>query len=302
MTRVINGRTRLAGLVGWPLDHTLSPVMHNAAYEVLNLDWVYVPLAVKDGGCLTKVVGGLRALPFAGFNVTMPYKRLVMNLCDEVATQARLAGAVNTVHLSEGRLIGYNTDGRGLVESLAADAGFAPAGTRAVIVGAGGAAGAAVVALMMSKAAHVTVAARRVEEAEDLVDRICDHARETELEVSGLGPDLREAVESADLVVNATPLGMKADDPLPVPGEWLQRGQVVVDMLYRPAKTALLAAAASRGALPVGGLGMLVAQGAISIEIWNGDSNSSAPRDVMHAAAEAELARVEQSAAPTGRT
>ena len=109
----INGRTRLAGVVGWPLDHTLSPVMHNAAYEDMGLDAVYVPLPVRNEAELHRVVSAVRVLPFMGFNVTMPFKQAVFALCDEVAAQARLAGAVNTVHCSEGRLIGYNTDGRG---------------------------------------------------------------------------------------------------------------------------------------------------------------------------------------------
>lgn len=289
MTRRIDGMTMLAGLIGWPLDHSLSPAMHNAAYEKLGLNWVYVPLAVRDGASLPRVVAGLRALPFVGFNVTMPYKRLMLNLCDEVATQARLAGAVNTVHLRDGKLIGYNTDGRGLLESLAQEGGFAPAGRRAVIVGAGGAAGAALVSFVTGRASRVVVAARRVEQAEDLVDRVIDHARETEVVVSGLGPELAEHIETADVVVNATPLGMKPDDPLPFAKELLQPGQVVADMIYRPAMTPLMAAAAERGAVPVGGLGMLVAQGAISMEIWNDATQAGAPREIMRKAAESEL-------------
>lgn len=293
MTRHLDGSTQLAGLIGWPLTHTLSPAMHNAAYEAMGLNWVYMPLAVRDGATLTRAIAGIRAFPFVGFNVTMPYKRLVLNMCDEVATQAQLAGSVNTVHLRDGKMIGYNTDGRGLLESLAGEADFAPAGRRAVIVGAGGAAGAALVALVVSRALHVAVASRRPEQAEDLVDRIGDHARETELIGTGFGPDLRELIEAADLVVNATPLGMGSGDPLPLPGEWLQPGQVVADMIYMPKETPLLVAAAVRGAKPVGGLGMLVAQGAISVEIWNDTTQATAPRDVMRAAAESERAALE---------
>jgi shikimate dehydrogenase len=293
MTRHLDGSTQLAGLIGWPLAHTLSPAMHNAAYQSMGLNRVYMPLAVRDGATLARAIAGIRAFPFVGFNVTMPYKRLVLNMCDEVATQARLAGSVNTVHLRDGKMIGYNTDGRGLLESLASEAGFAAEGRRAVVVGAGGAAGAALVALVLSRASHVAVASRRPEQAEDLVDRIGDHARETELIGTGLGPDLRELIESADLVVNATPLGMSPDDPPLLPGEWLQPGQVVADMIYMPKVTRLLAAAAARGAKPVGGLGMLVAQGAISIEIWNDATQVSAPRDIMRAAAECERAALE---------
>jgi shikimate dehydrogenase len=290
----IDARTRLAGLIGWPLEHTLSPAMHNAAYERMGLNWIYLPLPVRDGQDLMRVVNALRALPFVGFNVTMPYKRIMLNVCDEVATAAQLAGAVNTVHVSDGRLIGYNTDGRGLVESIKEESGLELQGRRAVIIGTGGAAGAALVGLVLERAAHVTVAGRRVEVAESMIDNLAGRVRETTAEACALGDDLREAVEAADLVINATPLGMLADDPLPVAKEWLQPGQVVADMVYRPSVTPLMEAAIDRGARTIGGLGMLVGQGAIAIEIWNQGVQTTAPRDVMRTAAEAALA-----AAPT---
>ncbi len=285
----IGARTRLAGLIGWPLEHTLSPAMHNAAYEAMNLDWVYLPLPVREGQDLVRVVAGLRGLPFVGFNVTMPYKRLMLNICDEVATAAALAGAVNTVHIVDGRLIGYNTDGRGLMESLKEEAAFDPKGKRAVIVGTGGAAGAALVGLVLERASHITIAGRRPEVAEDMIENLSGRLRETTAEAVSLD-DAREAVEAADLVVNATPLGMGAGDELPVSREWLQPGQVVADMVYRPSVTPLMEAAVARGARAVGGLGMLVDQGAIAIEIWNSGVQNAAPRAVMRAAAEAVLA------------
>ncbi|TLM79746.1 MAG: shikimate dehydrogenase, partial [Actinobacteria bacterium] len=148
MTLDINGRTRLAGVVGWPLGHTLSPAMHNAAYEALGLDWVYVPLPVEDDADMLRFIGALRVLPFVGVNITMPHKQAMLRLCDEVAMFAQMAGAVNTVHVSDGRLIGYNTDGRGLLEALETEAGFLPEGKSVTLVGAGGAAGAALVAFV----------------------------------------------------------------------------------------------------------------------------------------------------------
>jgi shikimate dehydrogenase len=290
MALMIDARTRLAGLIGWPLEHTLSPAMHNAAYENMGLNWVYLPLPVKDGQDLVRVVASLRVLPFVGFNVTMPYKRIMLNVCDEVATAAQLAGAVNTVHVTDGRLIGYNTDGRGLVESLKAEAGLELQGRRAVIIGTGGAAGAALVGLVLERAAHVTVAGRRLDVAESMIDNVAGRTRETIAEARALGDDLRETIEAADLIINATPLGMRADDPLPIAKEWIQPGQVVADMVYRPSVTALAEAAVDRGARAIGGLGMLVGQGAIAIEIWNQGSQSAAPRDVMRTAAEVALA------------
>lgn len=289
MPNRIDAHTKLAGLLGWPLDHTLSPAMHNAAYEAMHLNWVYVPLPVPEGQGLVRVVEAIRSLPFVGFNVTMPYKRVMLNLCDEVATAAAMAGAVNTVHVVNGRLIGYNTDGRGLMESLKEEAGFDPAGKRAVIVGTGGAAGAALVGLVLERAADVTIAGRRMDMAEDLVDNVADRLRDTTASAVDI-QDAREFVEAADLVINATPLGMRPDDEMPVPQDWLQPGQVVADMVYRPARTRWMEAATARGSRAVGGLGMLVDQGAIAIEIWNSGVQNPAPRDVMRAAAEAELA------------
>lgn len=288
MTNHLDGSTQLAGVIGWPLAHTLSPSIHNAAYQAMGLNWMYLPLGVRDGAALAKGVAGLRAFPFVGFNVTMPYKRLVLNMCDEVATQARLAGSVNTVHVRDGKLIGYNTDGRGLLESLHAEAGFTAEGRRVVLVGAGGAAGAALVAFMLSRASHVAVTSRRPEQAEDVIDRVSDHARDTQLQSSPSGAESRDLIESADLVINATPLGMQASDPLPFPVEWLHPGQVVADMVYVPAVTPLMREAAERGVTVVGGLGMLVAQAAIAIEIWNEATQATAPRDLMRKTAEKE--------------
>lgn len=285
----ISGSTRLAGVIGWPVDHSLSPTMHNAAYENLGLDWVYVPLGVPDELGLRRVVAAIRTLPFVGFNITMPYKTSVVELCDEVAMAASMAGAVNTVHCVDGRLIGYNTDGRGLLESLATEAKFDPSGKDVVLLGAGGAAGSALVAFILGRAASVTIVNRDTSRADELLARIEPHLKGTRAHAMRL--DEAEAhVAAADLVVNATPLGMNADDPSPVPVEWLRSHQVVFDMVYgKEAPSRLIAGAQQAGANAVDGLGMLVNQGATAIDIWNTDSQGRAPRDVMRAAAEAEL-------------
>jgi shikimate dehydrogenase len=262
--------------------------MHNAAYEALGLDWVYLPLAVSDEIGLRRFAAAARSLPFVGFNVTMPYKQAMLELCDEVATMARMAGAVNTVHVVDGNLIGYNTDGRGLLESIES-VGFSCEGKSAVIYGAGGAAGAAFVALVLAKVARITVVNRSAENADDLLDRMSQLLRQTE--ASHVVPEgAEEWVRSADLVVNATPVGMKADDPSPVPPEWISSGQVVCDMVYRAQSTGLVRAAQAVGATALDGLGMLVGQGATAIDIWNESAQIRTPRDVMRDAAHAALA------------
>ncbi|MDA3936794.1 MAG: shikimate dehydrogenase [Actinomycetota bacterium] len=285
MTIRVNGTTRLAGIIGLPIDHTLSPAMHNAVYEHLGLNWVYVPLPIADETDLYRLLGAIRALPFVGFNVTMPYKQAMLSLCDEVAMLARMAGAVNTVHFEGGRLIGYNTDGRGLLESLTLETGFDLLGKDVVIVGAGGAAGAAFVAFMLGKARRITVVNRKLVRADELVSRMRSHLRITE--AATVETESAEAViASASLIVNATPLGMRDGDVSPIPAEWLNSEQVVVDMIYRPSKTALEIAAEQAGAKAINGLGMLVSQGALAVDIWSESAQIRTPRDVMRAAAE----------------
>lgn len=288
---VINGKTRLAGVIGWPLDHTLSPAMHNAVYEELGLDWAYVPLAVKDEVGLRRLIAAVRSLPFVGLSVTMPYKTAVLELCDEVATAASMAGAVNTIHVaSDGRLIGYNTDGRGMLESLATDANFNPAGKRVVLLGAGGAAAAAFVALILAKSAAITVVNRNPEHAEELLDRMAPRASGIELHVAGVG-DAQQSVRGADLIINSTPVGMQPGSGSPMPVEWLREGQVVLDMVYgTAAPTDLVTGALAAGAVALDGLGMLVAQGATAVDIWNSEAQLRTPRDVMRRAAVAQLA------------
>jgi shikimate dehydrogenase len=264
--------------------------MHNAAYEAMGLDWVYFPMPVEDEPSLYRLISAVKNLPFVGLNVTMPYKEAMLSLCDEVAALAQMAGAVNAVHCVDGRLIGYNTDGRGFLESLEKEAGFLTEGKQVCVIGAGGAAGAALVGLILAKAASVTVANRSIDRADELIARIGSRARNTELRAVGLGQDAEPFAREADLVINATSVGMRTDDPSPVPASWLRAEQVVADMVYRPAETELLRLAAQVGATTLGGLGMLVNQGATSIEIWDHASEAVAPRDIMRDAAEKTLA------------
>ncbi|MEI7814770.1 MAG: shikimate dehydrogenase [Coriobacteriia bacterium] len=285
----INGTTKLAGVIGWPLGHSLSPAMHNAVYQELGLDWAYVPLAVADEVGLMRLVAAIRSLPFVGFNVTMPYKAAILELCDEVATAAQIAGAVNTVHCTDGRLIGYNTDGRGLLETLRHDIGFDPANKRVVILGAGGAAGGAFVALILARATRITLVNRDVARAEELMERMGLHT--TNIHVEALDySEAEQAIREADLVVNATSVGMLPGDSSPIPAEWITHAHVVFDMVYgTPHRTALLKCAEAVGAQALDGLGMLVCQGAIAIEIWNSGSQTPIPRDIMRQAAQREI-------------
>jgi shikimate dehydrogenase len=262
--------------------------MHNAAFEALGLDIVYVPLETPPSG-FHVAVEGLGQLHFVGFNVTMPYKEQILEHLDEVASYAQMAGAVNTVSIADGRMVGFNTDGRGVIASLERDAGFQPKDKRAVVVGAGGAACSSVLSLCLAGARALTIVNRSPERAAALAARLTARFADCEVGTATLGEDLTQIVGAADLVVNATPLGMWGNPGMPLPPELLKKGQLVLDMTYDPPQSEFLAAAKAAGAATLNGLGMLVYQGASAFEIW---TEREAPVDVMRAAAEEELARI----------
>jgi shikimate dehydrogenase len=273
----IGGRTRLAGVIGWPVAGSLSPVIHNAAFAALGLDWAYLPLAVPPGR-IGEAVAALGALGFAGANVTMPYKTEVARAVDRLTDDARLLDAVNTITVKADAVEGANTDAPGFERFLRLDAGFDASGRRALVFGAGGAARACALALGRSGLAELVVAVREPERGMSLT-RL---ARELPLDLRVV-PLAAAASESADLVVNATPLG-RMGETLPHPA--LGPGVLVVDLLYRPTVTPLMAAGRESGASAFGGLGLLLHQAALSFERWTGQEP---PMPVMSAAALAEL-------------
>lgn len=260
-----------AGVLGWPLDHTLSPVIHNAAFRSLGLDWSYFSWAVDPEG-LGDAVRGLRALGAAGANVTMPHKEAVIEYLDELEGDAAATRAVNTIQNLGGRLVGHNTDVGGFRDLLVQDIGFEPSGASALVLGAGGAARAVVKALG-DAGASVLVAARRTEKGAELRSL-------AEIEVVAWD-EAAPAAERAILIVNTTPLGMReGEDPLPTVA--FRGDQTVVDLVYRPSATVLVERARGAGADAWAGLGMLVHQAAASFRIWTGQEP---PLDVMSAAA-----------------
>jgi shikimate dehydrogenase len=265
------------GIIGWPVSHSLSPAIHNAAFAALGLDWVYVPLPVHPLQ-LFAALTGLVAMGFAGANVTMPHKAAVADLLDELSDDARRLHAVNTIVRDGERFRGENSDAPGFERFLRMDAGIDPAGRDALILGAGGAGRACALALARGGVASITIAAREPA-------RVADVAAA----VDGLGADVRAVAFDdaptvrADLIVNATPLGAR-QETLPVPA--LGPGSVVVDLLYHPSVTPLLVQARAEGALAFGGVGLLLHQAALSFEIWTGQQP---PLEVMSAAALAAI-------------
>jgi shikimate dehydrogenase len=275
----IGGGTHVAGIIGWPVDHSLSPAIHNAAFAAAGLDWVYVPLPVPPDG-LARAVAGLGALGIDGANVTMPHKTETADLVDDLTDDARELRAVNTVVVRGDRLEGHNTDAPGFDRFLRDDAGVDPAGRTALIYGSGGAARACALALARGRVGRIVVAARDPVRAEPLRSLAERHGVPA-LEVVGpRGPDGIEV----DLVINATPVGMRGEEhALPS----LHDGVVVVDLIYDPGVTPLQRRAKESGAAAFGGLGLLLHQAALSFELWTG---APGPLDVMSAAALGALA------------
>jgi len=274
----VSGETRTVGIIGWPVAHSLSPAIHNAAFEALGLDWVYLPLPVPPGE-LADALAGLRALGFSGANVTMPYKGEVAERMADLSEDAERLHAVNTIVFGSEGPAGENTDAPGFERFLRRDAGFESRGSTALVYGAGGAARACSLALARGGLEHLTVAARDLGRADGVREAVDGFG--TRLSLVGFD-DAQDA--SADLIVNATPLGAR-DETLPLPR--LDAHTLVVDLLYRPSLTPLLAAAREVGAPAFGGLGLLLHQAALSFERWTGQAP---PLDVMSAAALAELA------------
>jgi shikimate dehydrogenase len=274
----IRGGTRIVGVIGWPVSHSLSPVIHNAAFAALEMDWAYIPLPVAPGH-VPEALRGLRALGFAGANVTMPHKTEIAGFADELTDDARLLSSVNTLVVTTDGIAGHNTDAPGFDRFIRRDVGFDAADSTALVFGAGGAARACAVALARAGLRELTVALRDPSRAEPLraaVDEIGTN-------VTAVAFDEASAA-TADLVVNATPLGAHGESlPLPALGPEV----VVVDLLYRPRETPLLAAARKARATAYGGLGLLLHQAGIAFELWTGQP---APLEVMSAAALAELA------------
>lgn len=284
----IDTDTQLCAVIGNPVTHSLSPAMHNAAFETAKLNYVYVAFAVQDvAGCLA----GMRALPsFRGMSVTIPHKVAVMDYLDEVDDLARHVGCVNTITNDGGRLLGTITDGLGTLRAFA-EAEVDLTGKRVLFLGAGGAVRA--VAFAMAENAHtagVTLLGRTAERVAALGRDLRDNT-DAHIAWGSLADGLEEAMASHDVVINGTPLGMYPENIglSPVPGHLFREEHVAFDMVYRPSLTAFLSDAQAAGCITIPGLDMLVNQAELQFECWTGQA---APAGVMRSALMEALAEV----------
>jgi shikimate dehydrogenase len=277
---MLTGKSVVCGIIGDPVEHSLSPVVHNAAFESAKLDYIYVPFRVRSEN-LTQAIEGMRALNIRGLSVTIPHKVKVIPLLDDIDTLAEHIGAVNTIVNQDGRLKGYNTDASGFLRSLT-EQKIEISDKNIVVLGAGGAAR-AIAFTLADKGANLTIINRHVESAEKLAGRISSTFRKHVVSGDMSIESLKEHLNKADILVNTTSLGMYPDNDLsPVPSDLIKRDIVVVDIIYNPLNTKLLIDAKTKGSKTISGMEMLIFQAVAAFEIWTG---KTAPVNIMREAA-----------------
>ncbi|MBE9502673.1 MAG: shikimate dehydrogenase [Proteobacteria bacterium] len=268
----ITTKTKVIGIFGDPIEHSLSPPMQNAAIKSLGLDMIYIPWHVKPQH-LEMALNGVRAMGIRGINLTIPHKERALNYIDSVSDEVGIIGATNTIVNDRGKLVGYNTDGKGLLLALKKEYTFMPKGKKIVIIGAGGAARGIAAAMAAEGATTVIIANRTLGKAESLASEFSLKIRSSTFEGIDLSSEkLSHAFKNAHLLVNASSAGMVGENDLDLPLEQLTKETIVVDIVYKPLITSLLRDAEGLGLRTQGGLDMLACQGEIAFELFTGQS------------------------------
>ncbi|MDP4180219.1 MAG: shikimate dehydrogenase [Bacillota bacterium] len=267
---MITGKTKILGIIGDPVEHSKSPLLHNFISVFKNIDMVYVPFRVEKNN-LSAAINGLRALNVIGFNVTVPHKNNVIQYLDKVSEEAELMGAVNTVKNVDGVLYGYNTDGEGFLRDFKEETGQSFKGKKVVIIGAGGAARAITVKVVLEGAQNIIILNRTEDKAKALSDYINEKLRNCSC-YRGMGNnEVKNEIKECEIIINTTSVGMHPEidkSPINSDGFFTER-HIVYDIIYNPLKTKLLEAAEAKGCKTVNGLGMLFYQGIYAYEKWN---------------------------------
>ena len=267
---LLTGHTRVVGVIGDPVEHSRSPQMHNAALAKAGLDYVYVPFHVRPDD-LGQAIAGFKALNVVGINVTLPHKQAVIPYLTSMSTEAELIGAVNTLTFLADGIHGDNTDAPGVLRALEENGNLSvPVGEDVVVLGAGGAARAIVVAFAIAGVASITIVNRTTQKAIALAEEMHEKIG---VPMRGMGltdTQVPTAVRRSRLLINTATVSMDLTQPPLISADWLQPNAVVYDIVYTPPVTPLMTAAAERGCQTLGGIGMLIHQGAIAFEKWTG--------------------------------
>ena len=272
----INTGTKLVGLIGYPLAQSFSSIMQNTAFQKCNLNKIYIPIEVTLNN-LETVVKGMSKMNFDGFNITKPYKIDIIQYLDDIDEYARLIGAVNTVKISNGILMGYNTDGTGFLKSFEEGTGTKIEDKKVFILGSGGAARAIAITLALNKAQNIYICNRTYEKAKSLAAYVNKLGNCAAIPMEN--EDMKKAIDDSHVLINTTSVGMFPNtNESPMNSNLLNENLVVCDIVYNPMKTKLLKDAVQRGCKIVPGLGMLVYQGAEAFEIW---TDIKAPIELM---------------------
>ncbi len=277
---MILSEKKIYGLIGLPVSHSLSPLMHNAAFRALKINSEYRLFELKPEG-LESFFGSLTENNIYGLNVTVPYKEKILTFLDKISDEAKIIGAVNTIRISGNILEGFNTDGQGFIKNLKEDLKFQPEAKAVIILGAGGAARAISVYLCKENPGSITIYDVDSNKASKLVSHLKENFKKITVNQAASIEEL--VLEETDLLVNATPIGLKESDPRIIDVNLLSKNILVYDLIYNPKETKLLRLAKARGLRVSNGLGMLLYQGMIAFEIWTG---RPAPKEVMQKALE----------------
>lgn len=288
--------TQYIRLIGYPLKHSISPDFQQAALNYYKLDIRYELWEIKAEG-LPSAIEGLKQPQSLGANVTVPYKEKIMDFLDEIDEQASLIGAVNTIVNRNGKLVGFNTDAYGFIQALRKDGRFDPNGKLVVLIGAGGAARAVSFALLQEDIASLAITNRTASRAKELIAAL-KHARGEKLRTAFVAlpwgsPELKEAIKNCQLIVNCTTMGLRhsaQEGQSPLTSDSISSNALVYDLVYNPSETPLLRAASKAGARTLGGLPMLVYQGAAAFGLWTG---KKAPIDIMLSTAKEAVGRLQ---------
>jgi len=275
----VKATTDIYGIFGHPVKHSLSPDMHNSAFNTLGLNSVYVAFDI-DPESIEEAARAIRVMGIRGINITIPHKQTIIPYLDEVSPDAKLTGAVNTVKNENGKLLGYNTDVGGFLRAIREDLDFSPEGNTLFLIGAGGAARAVLSAFCMNGGAVVYITDIIKDKALELANQFKANFQNITIETVELDNQnlIEQKFEEADILVNASPAGMDGVGSLDIPLTSLNKNAVVYDLVYKPPDTNLLKEAKQLGHKASGGLSMLLYQGAESFEIWTGEN---APVEIM---------------------